>query len=63
MMKVCEECCQRTSKEIKCLCQGGQFSTKFLGLVEGCVVYNDNKRCKKECKSIGICNDHYKKVL
>lgn len=62
-MKVCQDCCQRTSKEIKCLCKGGENSTKFLGLVDGCVVYTNKNRCKKPCKSIGICDDHYKTVL
>lgn len=62
-MNICENCCQikinGVNLNVKCLCNGGNISKKYLGLVKGCVVFTDNIRCKKECHSNGICPAHY----
>lgn len=56
---ICEECCQFYNEKVKCTCKGGQVSVKRLGLVNGCVVFIKNKRCKKEClEEDGICSEH-----
>jgi hypothetical protein len=58
---ICEECCEKYDETTKCSCKGGETnSKKFLGLVKGCVVFEKNIRCKKECyQDYDICSEHF----
>ena len=59
---ICEDCCQYYNQEIKCLCNGGENSIKRIGAVQGCVIFEDSKRCKKECDPAyyNLCHYHIK---
>jgi hypothetical protein len=56
---ICEECCQFKNEFVLCFCDGGEMSVKRLGLVNGCTVFDSNKRCKKECQEEHlVCEEH-----
>ena len=60
-MKICQECCQIKTKDMLCACNGGESGVKQLGLVEGCVVYTDGVRCKRNCSEHLVCKKHNKR--
>lgn len=59
-MKICQECCQIKTKEMLCACNGGEIGVKRVGLVDGCVIYSNGIRCKKECSENLVCKAHHK---
>ncbi len=59
-MEICEECCQMTKDN--CYCKTGKIDVKYIGLVSGCVKFDNNKRCKKICEPGGICDYHINQV-
>ena len=61
VLNVCNECMQYSNEKIKCICYGGEISSKKIALVNGCIKKNnDNIRCKKErIYDMYICEEHY----
>ena len=59
-MKICEDCCQLTS--YGCYCTTGIIGVKYIGPVSGCVKFDNNKRCKRNCDQGGICEYHINQV-
>ncbi len=60
MSKICQECCQLT--KYGCYCVNGVISVKYIGSVSGCVKFDNNKRCKSNCETNGICEYHINQV-
>lgn len=56
---ICEECCQYMNQEVRCRCEGGEISSRHIGMVEGCVMFTDGVRCKDECYINNVCLVHH----
>jgi hypothetical protein len=47
---------------VKCYCEDGVISTKYVGsLVDGCVVFENGIRCKKTTTNNCVCLGHNNK--
>jgi hypothetical protein len=55
---ICQECCQLKTNSIKCRCEGADLSTKYLGCVDGCVIFEGLTRCKNETTVNLVCSKH-----
>jgi hypothetical protein len=58
---ICQECCQLKTLNVKCYCEDGVISTKHVGYVDGCVIFDNGIRCKKITTNNCVCLGHNNK--